>query len=147
MTCGDATEETHAASGFSNWYAQSKLLAEAEVRRVEAECSLQTVILRPATVYGPGSREVVGEIARAIRSRQMLLVGGGRAVAGLCYVDNLIDAAVLALHHEAAPGQAFNVSDGDLACLTTEGRGRFELLWHTYLGPGMRPASMAQTKR
>jgi len=109
---GTATEETHAASGFSNWYAQSKLLAEAEVRRAEAECSLQAVILRPATVYGPGSREVVGEIARAIRSRQMVLVGGGRAVAGLCYVDNLIDAAVLALHHESAPGQAFNVSDG-----------------------------------
>lgn len=109
---GTATKETHAASGFSNWYAQSKLLAEAEVRRAEAECSLQAVILRPATVYGPGSREVVGEIARAIRSRQMVLVGGGRAVAGLCYVDNLIDAAVLALHHESAPGQAFNVSDG-----------------------------------
>jgi ornithine--oxo-acid transaminase len=109
---GGATEETHTASGFSNWYAQSKLLAEAEVRRAEAERSLQAVILRPATVYGPGSRDVVGEIARAIRSRQMLLVGGGRAVAGLCYVDNLIDAAVLALHHEAARGQAFNVSDG-----------------------------------
>ena len=109
---GAATEETHTASGFSNWYAQSKLLAEDEVRRAEAECSLQAVILRPATVYGPGSREVVGEIARAIRSRQMLLVGGGRAVAGLCYVDNLIDAAVLALRHEAAPGHAFNVSDG-----------------------------------
>jgi acetylornithine/succinyldiaminopimelate/putrescine aminotransferase/nucleoside-diphosphate-sugar epimerase len=109
---GAPTEETHTASGFSNWYAQSKLLAEAEVRRVEAERSLQAVILRPATVYGPGSREVVGEIARAMRSRRMLLVGGGRAVAGLCYVDNLIDAAVLALHHEAAPGQAFNVSDG-----------------------------------
>jgi acetylornithine/succinyldiaminopimelate/putrescine aminotransferase/nucleoside-diphosphate-sugar epimerase len=109
---GAATEETHVASRFSNWYAQSKLLAEAEVRRAEAAHSLQAVILRPATVYGPGSREVVGEIARAIRSRQMLLVGGGRAVAGLCYVDNLIDAAVLALRHEAAPGQAFNVSDG-----------------------------------
>jgi len=109
---GAPTEETHTASGFSNWYAQSKLLAEAEVRRAEAECSLQSVILRPATVYGPGSREVVGEIARAIRSRQMLLVGGGRSIAGLCYVDNLIDAVVLALRHDAAPGQAFNVSDG-----------------------------------
>jgi ornithine--oxo-acid transaminase len=109
---GAAIEETHTPGAFSNWYAQSKLLAEAEVRRVEAERSLQAVILRPATVYGPGSREVVGEIARAIRSRQMLLVGGGRTVAGLCYVDNLIDAAVLALHHESAPGQAFNVSDG-----------------------------------
>ena len=33
-------------------------------------------------------------------------------MAGLCYVENLIDAAVLALSDAAAPGQAFNVSDG-----------------------------------
>ena len=42
----------------------------------------------------------------------MFLVDRGRAVAGLCYVDNLVDAAILALRHEAAPGHAFNVSDG-----------------------------------
>jgi nucleoside-diphosphate-sugar epimerase len=30
----------------------------------------------------------------------------------LCYVHNLIDAAILALRHEAAPGHAFNVTDG-----------------------------------
>ena len=43
----------------------------------------------------------------------MLLIDGGRAVAGLCYVDNLIDAAVLALEpRRARPGEAFNVSDG-----------------------------------
>jgi nucleoside-diphosphate-sugar epimerase len=63
-------------------------------------------------VYGPGSTEVIGEIARAIRNRSMLLIDRGYAVAGLCYVDNLVDAAVLALGHGAAPGHAFNVSDG-----------------------------------
>ena len=47
-----------------------------------------------------------------MRNGNMFLVDGGRAVAGLCYVDNLVDAAILALRHEAAPGQAFNVSDG-----------------------------------
>jgi ornithine--oxo-acid transaminase len=109
---GVAIDETHTPARFGNWYSQTKLRAEHEVRRVQAEHALQTVILRPATVYGPGSRDVVGEIARAIRARNMLLVGGGRAVAGLCYVDNLIDAAVLALRHEAAAGEAFNVSDG-----------------------------------
>jgi ornithine--oxo-acid transaminase len=109
---GGTIEETHTAKGFSNWYAQTKLHAEAEVRGAEAEHALDAVILRPATVYGPGSHDVIGEIARAIRGRSMLLIGGGRAIAGLCYVDNLIDAAVLALRHDAAPGQAFNVSDG-----------------------------------
>jgi nucleoside-diphosphate-sugar epimerase len=55
---------------------------------------------------------MVGEMARAIRGRYMLLVDGGRSVAGLLYVENLVDAALLALHHDAAPGQAFNITDG-----------------------------------
>jgi nucleoside-diphosphate-sugar epimerase len=109
---GAAIDEAYAATRFRNWYAQTKLDAEAEVRRVGRADALDAVILRPATVYGPGSTDVIGEIARAIQGRHMLLVDGGRAVAGLCYVDNLMDAAVLALRHEAAPGQAFNVSDG-----------------------------------
>ena len=106
------TDETYTATRFRNWYAQTKLEAEAEVRRAERENALTAVILRPATVYGPGSIDVVGEIARAIKGRHMLLIGRGRPLAGLCYVENLLDAAVLALQHEAAPGNAFNVSDG-----------------------------------
>jgi ornithine--oxo-acid transaminase len=109
---GAAVDETHTATRFRNWYAQTKLDAEREVRRAEREHALEVVILRPATVYGPGSTDVVGEIVRAMRSRNMLLIDRGRAVAGLCYVENLLDAAVLALTHDAAPGEAFNVSDG-----------------------------------
>jgi ornithine--oxo-acid transaminase len=107
-----AIDESFAGTRFRNWYAQTKRDAESEVRRVETAHALDAVILRPATVYGPGSKDVVGEIARAIRARNMLLVDGGRAVAGLCYVDNLLDAALLALRHERAGGQAFNISDG-----------------------------------
>jgi nucleoside-diphosphate-sugar epimerase len=142
-----AIDETYAATRFRNWYAQTKLDAEAEVRRVQQmaareatapeaaapeaaapeaaapdaaapdaaapdAAALEAVILRPATVYGPGSTDVIGEIARAIQGRHMLLVDRGRAIAGLCYVENLVDAALLALSHEAAPGHAFNVSDG-----------------------------------
>ena len=109
---GAEIDEAYASGRFRNWYAQTKLEAETEVRRVEGSHALDAVILRPATVYGPGSTHVVGEIARAICARNMLLVDGGRAVAGLCYVDNLVDAALLALRHQAAPGHAFNVSDG-----------------------------------
>jgi len=105
-------DESFTAARFRNWYAQTKLRAEAEVRRAQSQLGLQAVILRPATVYGPGSRDVVGEIARAIRGGHMLLIDGGRAIAGLCYVENLVDAALLALRSPAAPGRAFNVSDG-----------------------------------
>ena len=107
-----AVDESYTSTRFSNWYAHTKLQAEAEVRRSEAASGLAAVILRPATVYGPGSEEVVGGIARAIRDGNMLLIDGGRSDAGLCFVENLLDAAVLALEHQAAPGRAFNVSDG-----------------------------------
>jgi oxidoreductase len=107
-----AVDEAYVPQRFSNWYAQTKWEAEAEVRRVQASGALACVTLRPATVYGPRSEEVVGEMARALRGHHMLLVDRGRAIAGLTYVENLVDAAVLALEREEAPGQAFNVTDG-----------------------------------
>jgi nucleoside-diphosphate-sugar epimerase len=109
---GREVDETHVGETFRNWYSQTKRDAEAEVRRVQADGRMETVILRPATVYGPRSTDVVGEMAKAIRGRYMLLIDRGQAVAGLVYVDNLVDAAMLALRHEDAPGQAFNVTDG-----------------------------------
>jgi nucleoside-diphosphate-sugar epimerase len=114
--------EQHVPAGFSNWYAETKRAAEAEVRRTEQLQGLNVVILRPATVYGPGSEDVVGDMARAIQRRQMLLIDGGRAVAGLLYVENFIDAAVLALRSDASRGEAFNLTDG------------LDITWKRFLG-------------
>jgi acetylornithine/succinyldiaminopimelate/putrescine aminotransferase/nucleoside-diphosphate-sugar epimerase len=107
-----AIDESFIPTRFSNWYSRTKLDAEAEVRQAGAYGILETVILRPATIYGPRSLNVVGEIAKAIRGGNMILIGGGRALAGLCYVENLVDAALLAIDHEAAAGETFNVTDG-----------------------------------
>jgi nucleoside-diphosphate-sugar epimerase len=105
-------DEAYRPTGFANWYAQSKWEAEQKVREACEHHGLGAVIVRPATVYGPGSTDVVGEIARALRGGHMLLIDGGQHLAGLCFVENLIDAALVALDHGGAPGQAFNVSDG-----------------------------------
>ena len=102
-------DEDRRPAGFANWYAQTKLEAEAHVLGAGVP---ETVIIRPATVYGAGSEELVGEIARAIEGGYMLLVDRGRAIAGLCYVENLIDAIVLALDEPVDPGAKFNVTDG-----------------------------------
>lgn len=109
---GPPVDESFTDDGrIHNWYAHTKRQAERTVRDAGQAGRIETVILRPATVYGPGSREVIGEIARAIRGGHMMLIDRGRAVAGLCFVENLLDAAMLALRHEAAAGNAFNVSD------------------------------------
>ncbi len=109
---GWGVDESCTASGFRNWYAQTKLEAEQTVWQAAQRTALEVVILRPATVYGPGSREVVGELASALRAGHMILIGGGGAVAGLTYVGNLADAALLTLGSSRAVGQAFNVTDG-----------------------------------
>jgi nucleoside-diphosphate-sugar epimerase len=110
---GPATiDESYRGSRFSNWYAHTKLEAERVVGRAHHDREMGAIILRPATVYGPGSREVVGELARALRNGSMVLIDGGGAIAGLVYVENLVDAAVLTARHEDAVGHAFNVSDG-----------------------------------
>ncbi|HET9124950.1 MAG TPA: aminotransferase class III-fold pyridoxal phosphate-dependent enzyme [Solirubrobacteraceae bacterium] len=108
----EAVEEAARPQGFRNWYAQTKLDAEREVLRAREELGLRTVVLRPSTVWGPGSVSVVGEIGGAIKGGYMLLVDRGRANAGLVYIDNLVDAIVLALAHGDAVGEAFNVTDG-----------------------------------
>jgi nucleoside-diphosphate-sugar epimerase len=105
-------EESATPQRFRNWYAQTKLDGEQEVLRAGSERGLETVVLRPATVWGPRSVSVVGEIGGAIKGGYMLLIDRGRANAGLVYIDNLIDAIVLALQHGAAAGEAFNVTDG-----------------------------------
>jgi nucleoside-diphosphate-sugar epimerase len=109
---GPGIKEDYLPERFSNWYSETKREAEAEVRRYGVSHGLDAVILRPATVYGPQSDDVVGEMARALRAGHMVLVGGGRAIAGLSYVENVVDAGVAAMTHRAAPGQAFNVTDG-----------------------------------
>jgi nucleoside-diphosphate-sugar epimerase len=104
--------EDYIPVGFRNWYAQTKREAEASLRRISARSGLEIVFLRPATVYGHGSTAVVGEMARALRGRYLPMVAGGRAVAGLVHVENLIDAVLLALSRPEAAGEAFNVVDG-----------------------------------
>jgi nucleoside-diphosphate-sugar epimerase len=106
---GRGVTEEQRPRHFANWYAQTKLEAEHLVRDKR---SLPSVVLRPATVYGPGSIEVVGQIAAAVRGGHMVLVDHGKAIAGLVYVDNVVDLVALALTHEAAPGQVFNATDG-----------------------------------
>jgi nucleoside-diphosphate-sugar epimerase len=108
---GRKVDERRPQTGFANWYAQTKREAEIEVRRLEGQAGPEVVILRPATVYGPGSKEVVGEMAKAISRRQMLMIDRGRAIAGLVYIENVVDAVMLALGDKAA-GEAFNVTDG-----------------------------------
>ncbi len=77
-----------------------------------AEDGVPVTVVRPATIYGPRGKDFVVEIAKMLRQRMMLLVNGGRARGGFCYVDNVACAMMTASEREETLGEAYNISDG-----------------------------------
>lgn len=92
-------------------YNRSKGLGEAAVWAFHRRTGIPTTVVRPASIYGPGSKDFVLEIARALQAGQMLLVRGGRAPAGLLYIQNAVDAIVAAATSSVAVGRAYTLRD------------------------------------
>lgn len=76
------------------------------------EAGLPLSILRPAVVFGRRGTWLEEPLAMIERGR-MFLLGGGAGTCHPCYIENLVDAALLASEHPAALGEAFIVGDGE----------------------------------
>jgi len=68
-------------------------------------------VVRPANVYGPGSKPWVEEVARLLTAGRPALVDGGGQNAGLVFVDNVVDVMVRAAGGAASAGDVFNACD------------------------------------
>jgi nucleoside-diphosphate-sugar epimerase len=105
-------EETAPRRRFGNAYSDSKLEAERLALAAGARPGLEVAVLQPTAVYGPwGGVWTAGVLATLRRGRQ-ILVDGGAGLANAVYVDDLVDAMILAASHPAAAGECFLVSDG-----------------------------------
>ena len=86
-------------------YSAAKLMAEQI-----ASTYGRSVILRPGCVYGPGSPQWSGRIARWLRSERIGDLGAaGDGYCNLVHVDDVVQAALRGLS-EDVEGQAFNLS-------------------------------------
>jgi nucleoside-diphosphate-sugar epimerase len=92
-------------------YPDSKIRAEAVVRRFASQ-GLGTVILRPASTYGPRGTAWTLNPLEQIRRGRLRLLGGGRGLINLGYIDNVVDGTLLALTQPQAIGQTYNLCDG-----------------------------------
>lgn len=87
-------------------YITTKIAGEAAV--LSQKERLPVTVFRPASVYGPRSKDFVLEIATLLKSRLMLLVTG-EVGAGLIHVDDLVDALITAAVSPKAAGQIYNM--------------------------------------
>lgn len=94
-----------------NLYADSKLRAERVVARFSSR-GFPVISLRPSIVYGPyssWSTRLIGQL----RSGDGVLIDEGKGACNTTYVDNLVDAIILALDAPHALGESFFITDGE----------------------------------
>jgi nucleoside-diphosphate-sugar epimerase len=91
-------------------YCDGKIHAEKVALRYQRERGLPVTVLRPTIVYGPFDN-LARHMVNLIRQRRMVLINSGAGLCNLLYVDNLIDAMLLAATHDCAVGHVFHISD------------------------------------
>lgn len=91
------------------YYPATKAMAERLVRRFDG---METVVIRPRLVWGPGDSTVLPGLLQAVRSGRFAWIGGGRHRTSTAHVDNVIEGLVLGAR-EGRSGQAYFVTDGE----------------------------------
>jgi nucleoside-diphosphate-sugar epimerase len=114
--------EEHPMDLRGDAYGVSKAEGERAAMAIGRERGVEVVALRPSLVYGPDAPLwLVGYFERTKRE-QVALVDGGRGIANLIFVEDLVDAMLAAAER---PGT------GGAACLVS---GPSPVTWHEYLG-------------
>jgi len=108
-----ADETFDEASPMQRWgepYADTKIEAEQWLWQFHRETGLPLSVIYPGWVYGPGDHAFFPSLAAAIAAGSMLFWHRDARLPWV-YVDNLVDACVLASTHPAAVGNGFIVHD------------------------------------
>lgn len=94
------------------WYGEAKCDAEEILAGLDNQ-ACRVVILRPGCVYGPGSDQWVGRIARLLKSRRIGDLGAaGDGFSNLVHVNDVVQAVAHAVQRPHARG-AYNLSCPD----------------------------------
>ena len=121
LSCLHATVSGRGAEVTEDWpiepsprkrgaYTQAKTEAEKIVRDAVRNRHLRAVVLRPGRVFGPGMTLLTPEVARRIRNLFVILGDGTRELP-LVYVDDVVNAIILAGENSKFDGRVFHIVD------------------------------------
>jgi predicted dehydrogenase/nucleoside-diphosphate-sugar epimerase len=91
-------------------YTQAKTAAEKIVLDAVQDRHLRAVVLRPGRVFGPGMTLLTPEVARKM-GNFFVVLGDGTRELPLVYVEDVIDAIVLAAEASEFDGSVFHIVD------------------------------------
>jgi nucleoside-diphosphate-sugar epimerase len=100
-----------------NEYARTKRLAEAEIDRAFAR-RLPVITIRPRAIFGPGDTTILPRLIARLRVGRLPVIGDGRNVIDMTYVENVVDALLLCATSPAATlGKKYNITNGEPTAL------------------------------
>jgi nucleoside-diphosphate-sugar epimerase len=107
----DLSEAAPYPRRFASLYSLTKKLGEDRVNA--AADKLETVILRPKAIFGPGDRALLPRLIAAARADRLPQIGDGRNLVDLTYVENVAQALVLAMQAHAAAGKTYTITNDE----------------------------------
>lgn len=102
----------------ADYYQRTKYEAEPLVNEY-CRKGMDTVILRPAAIYGPGDPERFFMIFKRVKKGVFPMFGSGKTLYHPLYIDNLIDAFMLAMEPGKGTGEAYLIADEEFVEIET----------------------------
>lgn len=96
---------------FASVYSLTKKLGEELVRQAAGE--METVILRPKAIFGPGDRTLLPQLIAAARQGRLPQIGSGENLVDLTYVENVSHALLLACDAANAVGGTYTITNDE----------------------------------
>lgn len=105
----DGVTESHPVRPDGNPYVDTRVASEQVVLQAHAAREIDVTVVRPADVYGPGSRPWTVLPVEMIKNNTFALPAMGKGIFSPVFVDDLIDGLLLASDSAAARGQVFTI--------------------------------------
>lgn len=100
------------AKRFTSIYSETKKLGEDLVNQAHAQ-GLETVILRPKAIFGPGDTSLLPRIIAAAQAKRLPQIGDGTNRVDLTYVGNVVHSLELALTSSKAVGGTYFITNNE----------------------------------
>ena len=103
----DQADETAPVMPTGNPYVDTKIASEQVVLAAHAAGEINCTIIRPADIYGPGSRPWTIVPLQMIKKGLFLLPAHGQGLFRAIYIDDLVEGVILAGEKKEGIGQIF----------------------------------------
>ena len=103
----EQADETAPVMPTGNPYVDTKIASEQAVLAAHAAGEIACTIIRPADVYGPGSRPWTIIPVQMIQKGMFLLPAHGQGVFRAIFIDDLVEGVMLAAEKDEGIGQIF----------------------------------------